>query len=305
MSDLKELPDMVVAASAGLNHIKYLTETWMPVSLWSGWSKKGHIEASIRLNIPVDGVIPTTNHLEAFNGILKRKHIHRWQRAGKRLRFDLFVYLLATQILPGIFAHRSMQEQYYSWLSNRFSAKAGGIDLVAVQRKPMPARAPVAPIVPVAWWYPEADEPRVNEAKYMISRSCVAEVAWWDEFTAIGTCAASSANIRVPGHKRYNLRLNVYGWSCCSCLGFSNNHGACKHLWALRLSIPALIDAGSLPPSRYAFHYPATENEAREVYRKCFGMCQVNHRSILYSLVVVNIVIDYRHTPSLTRGPQR
>jgi len=49
--------------------------------------------ASIYLGISVEGVIPTTNHLEAFNGILKRKHIHRWQHSGKRLRIDLLVYL--------------------------------------------------------------------------------------------------------------------------------------------------------------------------------------------------------------------
>ena len=110
----------MVAAAAGINYLKYLTDTWMPPSLWHGWSQKGRIEASLILKISVNGVIPTTNHLEAFNGILKRKHVHRWQRAGKRLRFDIFIFLLITQILPGIFDHRDAQAGYRKWLSNRF-----------------------------------------------------------------------------------------------------------------------------------------------------------------------------------------
>ncbi|KAF8521298.1 hypothetical protein JB92DRAFT_2807711 [Gautieria morchelliformis] len=122
---------MAAGAMAGLAYLDYMTNTWMPYSLWKGWSHKGHLEASRILKIPIEGVIPTTNHLEAFNAVLKRKYIHQWQRAGKRLRFDLFVYLLITQILPGIFTRRCLQRTYYSWLSTRFAAEAGGIDLVA------------------------------------------------------------------------------------------------------------------------------------------------------------------------------
>ena len=260
---------MGTAATAGLSHIKYLTDTWMSVSLWSGWSKKGRMEASTRLGIPVEGVIPTTNHLEAFNGILKRKHLHRWQRAGKRLRLDFLVYLLVIQILPGIFAHRSMHERYYSWLSARFSTQAGGVDLVAARAlTAMPA--PATPIVPVAWWSSEAEDARVLEAKYIISRSRISKVQWLDLYTIIGTCASSIVDIRVPDHKHYNVRLNVYGWACCTCPDFNNNCGACKHLWTLRLSIPMLIQLGTLPPSPYAFRYPTSEHEAREIYQMCF-----------------------------------
>ncbi|KAF8508654.1 hypothetical protein JB92DRAFT_2732214 [Gautieria morchelliformis] len=96
----------------------------MPYSLWNGWSHKGHLEASHILKIPIEGVIPTTNHLEAFNAVLKCKYIHQWKRAGKRLRFDLFVYLLITQILPGIFTHCCLplshrQEVTTDWKSIR------------------------------------------------------------------------------------------------------------------------------------------------------------------------------------------
>ena len=118
LAQLKTLPDMAAAATAGLTYLKYLTDTWMTPALWHGWSQKSQIEALCILKIPIEGVIPTTNHLEAFNGVLKRKHIHRWQCAGKRLRSDLLIYLLITQILPGIFHHRNAQDNYLAWLSN-------------------------------------------------------------------------------------------------------------------------------------------------------------------------------------------
>jgi hypothetical protein len=82
---LRELPERLIAATAGLSFLKYLTDTWIPISLWHGWSQKGQIEASHILKILVEGVIPTTNHLEAFNGVLKWKYIHWWQHAGKCL----------------------------------------------------------------------------------------------------------------------------------------------------------------------------------------------------------------------------
>ncbi|KAF8532592.1 hypothetical protein JB92DRAFT_3103716 [Gautieria morchelliformis] len=49
------------------------------------------------------------------------------------------------------------------------------------------------------------------------------------------------------------------------------NNGACKHLWALRLSIPLLTASKHLYPSLYAFRYPVKEDEAREIYQMCFG----------------------------------
>jgi len=103
------------------------------------------------LNIPVQGVIPTTNHLEAFNCLLKRKHIHQWQRAGKRLRIDLLIFLLITQILPGIFHHRKLQDEYNSWLRTRFLSEAGGIDLLA-KRSASLTLASIDEKPLLAWW---------------------------------------------------------------------------------------------------------------------------------------------------------
>ncbi|KAE9389767.1 hypothetical protein BT96DRAFT_834462, partial [Gymnopus androsaceus JB14] len=62
-------------AQAGLTHLKYIEVNWMSLSLWQSWSEWGRIAAAAAIGIPVDGIIPTTNHLESFNAILKRKYI--------------------------------------------------------------------------------------------------------------------------------------------------------------------------------------------------------------------------------------
>lgn len=50
-----------------------------------------------------DQSLPTTNHLESFNGILKRKYLRWWQRGGKCLQLDVLIKLLVIEILPSIF----------------------------------------------------------------------------------------------------------------------------------------------------------------------------------------------------------
>lgn len=170
---------MAVAATAGLSYLKYLSNTWMPMSLWHGWSQKARLQASVILKIPVEGVIPTTNHLEAFNGILKHKHIHRWQCGGRHLRCDLFVFLLITQILPSILNCWTAEQDYYAWLSKRFQDEAGGRDLTAARHsKALETTKP--PVTPVEWWSLENQVRHIEEANYMVAHSRVTQVFWVD-----------------------------------------------------------------------------------------------------------------------------
>ena len=75
----------VTIAEKGQKHLKdYLLGYWCTESLWCSWSDYGRIAAARILNCPLDGVLPTTNHLESFNGVLKRKHLRRcatWRTA--------------------------------------------------------------------------------------------------------------------------------------------------------------------------------------------------------------------------------
>ncbi|KAJ3729620.1 hypothetical protein C8R42DRAFT_560734, partial [Lentinula raphanica] len=68
-------PEGKRAAEAGLEHLHYLDHFWLKLSLWQSWSEWGRLAAAAVIEIPVEGIIPTTNHLESFNMVLKKKYI--------------------------------------------------------------------------------------------------------------------------------------------------------------------------------------------------------------------------------------
>ena len=76
---LKEMAGETEVAEKALTHLTYLRDYWTTDSLWACWSDFGRRYAASILNCPYELVLPTTNHLESFNGLLKRKHLRRWQ----------------------------------------------------------------------------------------------------------------------------------------------------------------------------------------------------------------------------------
>ncbi|KAG8755470.1 hypothetical protein FRC11_006006, partial [Ceratobasidium sp. 423] len=100
-----------VAASKGLTHVQSLSSYWMAHALWQNWSEFGRLTAAAVIRISLEAVIPTTNHLESFNGVLKHKHLKRWSRGGRRVRADTLVNILATKIAPSIFQQRRLEEE--------------------------------------------------------------------------------------------------------------------------------------------------------------------------------------------------
>ena len=123
------------ASKSGVTYIDYLSKTWMPESLWQSWSQKGHSVASTILKIPVKGVLPTTNHLESFNAVLKQKHIPWWQHSVSCLWFDFLIQILINNILPDIFTTHISIKVYQAWLMEKFEEHAGGVDLMDSIRK--------------------------------------------------------------------------------------------------------------------------------------------------------------------------
>ncbi|KAJ7787555.1 hypothetical protein B0H14DRAFT_279459 [Mycena olivaceomarginata] len=78
----------------------------------------------------MDGVIPTTNHLESFNGILKRKHLRRWQNGGRRIRVDVLIQILITHILPSIFQERRLYQEQEQRIAAQVLLLPGGANLL-------------------------------------------------------------------------------------------------------------------------------------------------------------------------------
>ncbi|KAF8578455.1 hypothetical protein K439DRAFT_1621322 [Ramaria rubella] len=123
-------------------------------------------------------------------------------------------------------------------------------------------------MVPVAWWDSESEKEHMAESTYISNHAWLGDMRWIDPFTISGTCASSLADVKAQGHQRYSLRINVYGWACCSCPRFNQNRGACRHLWAMRISLPKFIATKEHP---YQLRFPVTEAEAHEVYVASFN----------------------------------
>jgi hypothetical protein len=69
------------AAHGGLEHLRYLSDYWLSTKdLWASWSDFGRHAAARVLGCSFEEVIPTTNHLESFNGLFKRKYVRAVER---------------------------------------------------------------------------------------------------------------------------------------------------------------------------------------------------------------------------------
>ena len=96
----------------------------MKALLWESWSRYALRTAASILKRPVEGVIPTTNHLESFNNSLKNTHLPQYAHGKARLRLDVFVLFLINGILPDMHTQRYIQEQYALWRKQRFSLQS-------------------------------------------------------------------------------------------------------------------------------------------------------------------------------------
>lgn len=104
-------------SKGGLAFLAYLGSYLRLRSFWLAWSKAGAIEASTRLNIAVDKVPRTNNHLESFNCRIKNKYFEAYSHAGRLPRLDLWVLIITTKIMPGFFQElrdRKDRRAYYA-----------------------------------------------------------------------------------------------------------------------------------------------------------------------------------------------
>jgi hypothetical protein len=272
-----------IAVKAGIKHLTYLKENWMQVDMWRSWSERGRIQASATIGIPVEGVVPTTNHLESFNAILKRKHLPAWLHSGHRLRFDSLIHILITRVLPSIFSQRKAQKEYSDWLTARFCQHAGGRDLTSI--KDIGSRTKSHNTI--CWWQPDAR--RDGEAGMILhlpNRFSVARGP--DPHNSYrATCASSKANILDANHLRYTINIHRCGISSCTCLDFIHGNGlACKHLRVLRSLIVHWIQGHT----EQEFCFPSTSLQAQEIARE-------------FSIVVPLAPTDTAHVAPLVPPP--
>lgn len=256
------------ACSAGLAYLAYMRSQWMPRAMWEGWSRKGRIDAAKRMGIPVEGVLPTTNHLEAFNGSLKKNHLPQWQHSGARLRFDLLIFHLTCNILPRVYGRHRMLVGYRTWKTERFRPAAGGKDLHTLHRLGTDAAqsansdntAAVQPQRP--WFYFQPDTRRDVEAEAILRRALLRPISSVIPFELWAECASSSSAPSNTPPILYQLTFHPSGSATCTCPDWLTRGGACKHLRAFRLVIDSWSASGGLG---YQYASPTSLKDALEV----------------------------------------
>ncbi|KIJ39177.1 hypothetical protein M422DRAFT_258067 [Sphaerobolus stellatus SS14] len=260
-------PDATSAAKSGQEYLDYLVKTWFSKELWQSWSQHGRNQAANILGVPIHQVAPTTNHLEAFNGVLKRKHIRQFQKGGRRVHFDLLIFLLVKRILPGIFEQRAMEDGFHDWLAQRFSQAAGGNHLVRTSQMPPKADNKADPMKKdhqFCWWSEDSRVESDEEVAFIIQKKRLGDFKWLDTFTLVATCASKKEDMRLLSHTRYILLMSCYGWATCSCPRFLKYGSACKHLWAMRHVVIQM-------QAPYAFLFPQTQEEACRIHTTLYG----------------------------------
>lgn len=270
LEELHRTPVSQGPGNDGLLYMKYFRSTWMSLDLWESWSRKGRNDAATILGIEIDGVLPTTNHLESFNGVLKRKYIKQWQRSGRRLRFDVLIHRLIQSILPNIFAHHRMTDTFTLWRSDRFREAAGGARLIPSSRKK--ALEPV--FIAIAWFEP--DPLRDGPASDLAKMGRIVPIQNKRMYELWATCAATGADMRDTQYGRYWLTAHPSGAATCTCMDWMKRGGACKHLRAFRIVIEHWMK-NSMLDFIFAFH-PTREDALRsdEQNRRWYGNDYVN-----------------------------
>lgn len=249
-------------AAKGLEHIRYLDSYWTTDALWHSWSDYGRQVAAGLLKCPFEGVLPTTNHLESFNGVLKRKHLAQWKHGGHRVRLDMFIMLLITQILPSIFEQRRLREEERLRFEAQLQKLRGGDKLLEARR----AKA-VSPNVfsPMAYFLP--DERRDIDAQRLIKQNHITlPSAQWSANPGYNfTCWSSLATPHDSQPVSYRVFIALDGRSWCECKDFQHYGGACKHMRAALIVLGnTLRNERNAPP----IVVPSSIDEARAIQQR-------------------------------------
>ncbi|KAJ3792372.1 hypothetical protein GGU11DRAFT_750115 [Lentinula aff. detonsa] len=119
----------------GVIHLMYLLSYWLANEhLWASWSDFGRHTAAKILSCPTEKVPMHTNHLEAFNRVLKHGHIGNQMHGGRRLRLDSLLHFVVLDMVPSIFDQRTMERAENQRQKNWVLSLPGGTELWSHQQ---------------------------------------------------------------------------------------------------------------------------------------------------------------------------
>lgn len=251
-------PEASTAGDAGIAFLDYFELQWMPVEIWTSWSRLGREKVACRIGIPLGKVLTTTNHLESLNGTLKGKYLGNLTRSGYRLRPDVLIFHLSQRILPQIYARRRLDSQFFQWRAQRFLNASGGNTIVP-QREG--SHSITSTLGVRAWFIP--DERRDIAAQTLFSNGHVVPIPSGRKYELWARCKSE-----VSPDVHYWLTMHPTGSATCTCRDWMYRGGACKHLRAFRKVIEQWCENGILD---YRFLFPLSFLEAEEAEAR--GMC--------------------------------
>ncbi len=231
----------LVAVDGALRHVQYLEDYWGRESLWRSWSKFGRLAAAALIKRSVNEVLPTTNHLESFNGVLKRTYLVRWQKGGRRLRLDVLINILVLKILPSVFLRHKLEDMESARRKAIITSLPGGADLLRAKHSGSSSSSRLAFLI--------SDDVRDRAAAALVSNNQIG-VPSVDVTGRIFTftCLSSLAIAQEASPITYQVVLNVDRDGSCTCKDFVTRGGACKHLRAALVRTVILRASGiSLP----------------------------------------------------------
>ncbi|KAJ7880819.1 hypothetical protein B0H13DRAFT_2541220, partial [Mycena leptocephala] len=241
-----------------IEHINYLDGYWTTDNLWKSWSDFGRKVAASLLGCEMDGVIPTTNHLESFNGVLKRKHLRCWQNGGRRIRVDVLNQILTIHILPSIFQERRLYQKQQLRIDAQIRQLPGGANLLK-------NRSSGRQILPkIAYLLPDAQ--RDERARELLAAGQLSAPTFVPETsTFLFTCYSSLALEHEREPVKYTISMGLDGVVTCKCLDFERHGGACKHIRG-GLFFLQTLRAGGIPLP--AIPIPSSITEAHALQTK-------------------------------------
>ncbi|KAJ6610917.1 hypothetical protein B0H10DRAFT_2224618 [Mycena sp. CBHHK59/15] len=206
-----------------VEHVDYLNDYWTTNNLWKSWSDFGRKVAASLLGCKMDGVIPTTNHLESFNGVLKCKHLRRWQNGGRHIRVDVLIQILIIHILPSIFQEHRLYCEQALRIAAQVRRLPGGENLLKTQSSGRHIIPKIAYLLP--------DVQRDESARDLLTAGQIGVPAFVpDPNTLIFTCYSSQALEIERAPIQYTISVGFDGVVTCTCPDFEKHGGACKHI---------------------------------------------------------------------------
>ena len=219
--------ELIAVLKGGVNFLKYVQSTWLG-SLIMSWCFRGRADAASALNLPLERLPTTNNHVEGGNSLLKTHLLPEFQRGGRLLRFDELVVMLVRRITPMILGHVRLEARYIEQLALR--RKEYGI-AAPINRRLIEREFPQVAFL-------DDSQARTTSAERLVSQSKINGLEVADGRLYVNVESENPVRLGQP------YRVCIYGQTAkdvrCECLDFLSKGGACKHLRAAEIFINRL-----------------------------------------------------------------